>query len=177
MSLAAFSGEQGETDESWQRSFQVDVMGYKKLLEATTPHLARREGLGSIVTISTMAAFEARYPIVGGSYPALKRAQAVLAKDFARKLSALGVRINTVAPAAIETPDAEMPDGAVELSTIHAYMSSAPGVRDKLVGEIPLGRIGRPDEVANVCLFLASPLSSFVHGATLMVDGGATLML
>jgi hypothetical protein len=55
-----------------------------------------------------------------------------LTKGYVRKLSALNIPLNAVAPAAIETSNAEMPDGTVELSTIHAYMSSVPGASDKI---------------------------------------------
>jgi 3-oxoacyl-[acyl-carrier protein] reductase len=75
-------------------------------------------------------------------------------------LAKRGIRVNALAPGFIETPMTDaVPDH----------------VRDKAVAAIPLGRVGQPDEVANVTLFLASDDSSYITGQTLLIDGGRSV--
>ncbi|KAH6895904.1 hypothetical protein B0T10DRAFT_526933 [Thelonectria olida] len=163
------------TKEAWEKSFQADILGLIALIDAATPHLEKRGGTGSIVVVSSLAGFEARERNIAGPYGTLKRAQATLAKDYARKLGRLGVRINSIAPGTIETPSATLPDGTKELSTFQRVRKEKPEYINALLEAVPLGRTGTVEEVANVVVFLGSRLSAYVCGANLIIDGGMSI--
>jgi 3-oxoacyl-[acyl-carrier protein] reductase len=91
-----------------------------------------------------------------GAYGAAKAGLASLARSVAAEYSREGIRMNVVAAGPIATPVAQAAQAEAELDWI------------------PMGRAGTPDEVANAAIFLASPLSSYISGQTLIVDGGAT---
>lgn len=122
-----------------------------------------------------MAGFEARHPIAGSPYSTFKRAQATLAKDYARKLGALGIRINAVVPGSIENPNITLPDGTVQLSQYQIVKRDNYPFYKSLLDAVPLARTGVPEEVANTVIFLASGLASYINGANIIVDGGMSL--
>ncbi|KAH7015649.1 hypothetical protein EDB80DRAFT_606211, partial [Ilyonectria destructans] len=163
------------TLEAWQKSFQADILGLWTLIDVTTPHLEARGGTGSIVVISSAAGFEARYPIVGSPYSTFKGAQATLAKDLARQLAPKGIRINTVVPGVIDTPSITLPDGTEELSTIGISKRDNPGFIQTIVSQVPLGKAGEPQDVANAVMYLGSRLAKYVTGASLFVDGAISV--
>jgi 3-oxoacyl-[acyl-carrier protein] reductase len=163
------------TKEAWEKSFQADILGLIALIDAATPHLAKRGGTGSIVVVSSLAGFEARERNIAGPYGTLKRAQATLAKDYARKLGPLGVRINSIAPGMIETRSVTLPDGTVELSTFQRARKEKPEYIKTLLESVPLGRTGTVEDAANVVVFLGSRLSGYVCGANLIIDGGMSI--
>ncbi len=94
-------------------------------------------------------------------YCAVKHAVEGLTKAMAVELAPHGIRVNTVAPTFVDT------------AMTHPYLAE-PGVRDDVLGRIPLGRLGTPREVAGAVLFAASPASSLMTGTSLLVDGGWT---
>lgn len=102
----------------------------------------------------------------------MKRAQATIAKDFVKKIAPKGVRINTIVPGSIEIPDITKADGTVELSAFSKVMRDNPGLYQSVLAGIPLGRRGKPEEVASAVLYLSSSLAGFITGAKLFVDGG-----
>ncbi|KAH0495976.1 hypothetical protein TgHK011_009497 [Trichoderma gracile] len=162
------------TPEAWENSFRADIMGLVTLIEASTPYLEERAKASenaSIVVISSMAGFEARHPVHGSPYSTFKRAQAVLAKDYARKLGPLGIRINSIAPGSIETPNITLPDGTVQWSQYQIVKRDNYPFYKALLDAVPLGRTGAPEEVANTVMFLASGLSSYINGTNIVVDG------
>lgn len=163
------------TLEAWQKSFQADILGLWTLIDVATPHLEARGGTGSIVVISSAAGFEARYPIVGSPYSTFKGAQATLAKDLARQLAPKGIRINTVVPGVIDTPSITLPDGTEELSTIGISKRDNPGFIRAIVSQVPLGKAGEPQDVANAVMYLGSRLAKYVTGASLFVDGAISV--
>ncbi|KAL7805220.1 NAD(P)-binding protein [Trichoderma aethiopicum] len=166
------------TTEAWENSFRADIMGLITLIEASTPYLEERAKASenaSIVVISSMAGFEARHRIPGSPYSTFKRAQAVLAKDYARKLGPLGIRINSIAPGSIETPNITLPDGTVQWSQYQIVKRDNYPFYKSLLDAVPLGRTGAPEEVANTVVFLASGLSSYINGTNIIVDGGMSL--
>lgn len=93
-------------------------------------------------------------------YNASKAAVRSLARSWTADLKARGIRVNVVAP------------GGTETRIIRSYLDTRPGAEDALNAGVPLGRLGKPDEVARAVLFLASEESSFVAGHELFVDGG-----
>lgn len=163
------------TTEAWQKSFQADILGLWTLIDAATPHLEARGGTGSIVVISSVAGIEARYPVVGSPYTTFKRAQATLAKDLARQLGPKGIRINTVVPGAIDTPSIILPDGTEELSSFGIVKRDTPGFIQAIESQVPLGKAGEPQDIANAVMYLGSRLAKYVTGASLIVDGAISI--
>jgi 3-oxoacyl-[acyl-carrier protein] reductase len=166
------------TNENWEKSFRADISGLVTLIEASIPFLEEQSKAlenASIVVISSMAGFEARYPIAGSPYTTLKRAQAVLAKDYARTLGPRGIRINSIAPGSIENPNITLPDGTVQWSSYQIVKRDNYPFYKALLDAVPLGRTGTPEEIANTVIFLASRLSSYVNGANIVVDGGMSI--
>lgn len=101
--------------------------------------------------------------IAFGAYAASKAAIRSLGRTWAAELAGRGIRVNTVVPGPIETP------GLTEL----APEGQAQSILDEMASSTAMGRVGRPEELANAVLFLASDASSFMTGAELSVDGGA----
>ncbi|KAM0221155.1 hypothetical protein ACHAPQ_003063 [Fusarium lateritium] len=165
------------TIDHWEKSFQADVLGLINLINASTPHLEKRNGTGSIVVITSLAGFEAKHPAIGGPYTTLKRAQATLAKDFGRMLGPKGIRINTIAPGAVDSPPVQHPDGTVELSTFAQSRKANPEFLNMILQSIPLGDFGQARDVANAVVFLGSRLGRYIHGVNLYLDGGMSTTL
>lgn len=146
----------------WQRVFQVNVMGTVNWVKAALPTMISA-GSGSIVTITSQLAFNS-----GGNacaYIASKGAIVSFTKTTAVDFAKQGIRVNSVAPAVIDTP----------LSRFS--MSTAKDPEAMLAWRIqrhPMGRIGEVDEVARAIAFLASEEASFITGSVLMIDGGWT---
>lgn len=163
--------------EDWEKSFHADVLGLVNLINASEPHLEKRNGTGSIVVISSLAGFEARHPAIRGPYTTLKRAQATLAKEFGRWLGPKGIRFNTIVPGTIDSPPVDKPDGTVELSQFQQIMTANPDFLKSLIDSIPLGKVGQAQDIANAVVFLGSSLGKYVNGVNLIVDGGMSTAL
>jgi 3-oxoacyl-[acyl-carrier protein] reductase len=151
-----------EPSDPWHSCLSVDLMAAVHASEAAQPHLERSQR-ASIVNISSISAF---MPSVREApYAAAKAALIQLTTSQALALAPKRIRVNCVAPGSIEFPGGyweQCRTGDPEL------------YRDTLQG-IPMGRYGRPEEIANVVLFLASNLASWVTGHTIVADGGQLL--
>lgn len=148
-----------DTDERmWGRVLSINLNGTYLCCRAVLPHMIR-QGAGSIINVSsTVGAHDAcanavAYVTSKGGVTLLTRAMAI---DHARQ----GVRINAICPGATDTP---MLRNALSPEAIEALANSH-----------PIGRLGRPEELAKAALFLASDDSSFVTGTAMYVDGGQT---
>jgi 3-oxoacyl-[acyl-carrier protein] reductase len=147
--------------DQWQRSLDGDLVPLVRLIEAAVPHLERQGG-GSIVSIGTTNAFDTVRPASPNAYSAMKAAVIHHASAQAHVLARKGIRVNTVSPGPIEFPGGDW----------EKIREGRREVYDEVLAKIPVGRYGRPEDVAAAVAYLASPVAGFVNGVNLVVDGG-----
>ena len=148
----------GMDDADLAKSLEVNLWSAARVAQLAVPHLRARGG-GSITMLSSIWGREA-----GGApgYNAAKAAVVALAKALARDYARDGIRVNSVAPGSIL-----FPGGGWE-----RRMSAEPAmVADMIAHDLPFGRLGTPEEVADVVAFVASPRARWVSGACVVVDG------
>ena len=153
------------TDDEWEDLFRLNLSSAMRCTRRFLPGM-RDQKFGRIVMISSVAA---RYPSAALiDYAASKAALGAAAKALARKYAADNVLINTVLPGRVRTAMWER--AATEIAASSEL--DVEGVFAERSRDIPLGRFGQADEIANVVLFLCSDLANYVTGASIDVDGG-----
>ena len=136
----------------------VDLEGYFTMIHAALPHMLERES-GAIVSVASMAGLTGLYD--AHAYTAAKGAIINLTRSMAISYAKQGVRANCVCPGFIDTPMIEPAIGLFDDPATKYAM-------------VPMGRAGRPEEMANAILFLASDEASYCTGTALLADGGCT---
>jgi 3-oxoacyl-[acyl-carrier protein] reductase len=148
----------GDEDLDWDISVNIDLMGSVWATRKVVPWMAEAGG-GSILFISSISALEAGSP---PSYAAMKAAIISYSKTMAVQLAPNNIRVNTIAPGSIE-----FEGGVWDMIKQHNQP-----LYDMALASIPLGRMGRPDEIGDVAAFVVSPRGSWITGACISVDGG-----
>ena len=153
------------TVDAWDRVLEINTRGTFLVSRACAEHM---QG-GTIVNIASKSAMQ---PTAGlAHYAASKGAVVMLTKSLALELAPRRIRVNAIAPGAVDT------EGASATAAAFAERSGVDlsEIKKAYCARNPIGRECEPDEIARVALFLASPLSSYVNGETILTDGGHLL--
>ena len=154
------------SDEDWDFSFDVNVKSMHRTVRAFLPGMLEK-GRGSIVNVASGASSVRGIPnryVYGASKAAVIGLTKAVAADTIRK----GVRCNAICPGTIESPSLDGRIAALSASTGRPLEA----VRQDFVDRQPMGRLGRPEEIAAIAVYLASDESSFATGQAFIVDGG-----
>jgi 3-oxoacyl-[acyl-carrier protein] reductase len=146
------------TDEDWDAVIAVHLRGTFLCTRAVVPRMRDAGRGGAVVNMSSISGKIGNFG--QANYAAAKAGIVALTKVTAREFARYGIRANAIQPGLIDTPMAQ---------------ALGEDLLKERVADTPLGRIGRPEEVANVALFLASDLASYVTGAVIEVTGGRYL--
>jgi 3-oxoacyl-[acyl-carrier protein] reductase len=168
--IGGFAGFEEITDAEWQSIFDLNVFSVVRVTRAVLPYM-RRHNHGRIINISSESGIQpdAEMP----HYNASKAAIINLSKSMSKAFAKDGILVNTVSPAFIRTPLVdEMLASQAKAIGIKAAEAEAQFLAVKRP-HIELHRAGRPEEVAAVCVFLASEAASFITGSNVRVDGGS----
>lgn len=146
------------SDEDWQHIIDLNLFAAIRMCRRVVP-IMEQQGNGSIIMISSIWGRELGGP---SSYNATKAAEIGLAKNLAKELAPKGIRVNTVAPGSIL-----FPGGGWD----QRQNADPKGMANFVKQNMPLGRFGRPEEIASVVVFLSSERASLLTGACINVDG------
>ncbi len=146
------------TAEEWVKTLELNVVHAARVIKAAVPHLAR-SGEGAVVIISSISGFK---PGPRSQYGAAKAGEIQLAASLARELAPERIRLNAVSPGSI------MFEGGRWAERLASYPEK---IGEFIAREFPWGRMGTPDEVADVAAFLLSKRASWVNGTNVVVDG------
>lgn len=150
--------------EQWQQSLELDLLPLVHAIDECTP-IMEAAGGGSIIAMSSTFGFDNVWPSSPNSYGAFKAAIIRHASAAAHALAPKGIRVNTVSPGPVYFDDGDW--GKIK--------AGRPEVYDKVKGSIPLGRMGKPEEVAAAIVMLASPVTGYCVGTNVVCDGGMTV--
>ncbi|MDW8482109.1 MAG: SDR family oxidoreductase [Meiothermus sp.] len=147
------------TDQDWKEAFLLNAQSVFWAMQAAVPGMKARRS-GCILNIASVAAFK----MVPGRlvYAATKAALVALSRAAALELAPYGIRVNAICPGTVDTPSLRERAGGEEGMTAFANRQ-------------PLGRLGRPEEIAALAVYLASDEGSFATGGAFVVDGGMSL--
>ena len=143
-------------EEDWARTLDVNLTGALHVARAAARHLLKAKEGGRLINVTSVVGEMGNAGQV--SYVSAKAGLIGMTKALARELAPRGVTVNAVSPGFIET----------DMTAAHVHGAA----RDQLIAEIPLGRIGRPEEVAEAVRFLASLEAGYVTGQVLRINGG-----
>ncbi len=153
-------------EKAWDAVFNLDLKGLFFLSQAAA-RVMRERGGGRIVNVSSISGIRVQVPT---SHYSIAKAGVIMAtKAMALEWSPFGIRVNCIAPGAIDT---KLYDAIFNLMPEDA----AAAAKKEATRRIPLGRVGKPQEIADAVLYFASDASSYTTGQTFAVDGGALLV-
>ncbi|MFE3444636.1 SDR family oxidoreductase [Nocardia sp. NPDC059180] len=160
-------GSSAIPDEEWQDALELNLLAAVRLDSLLTPGMRERRS-GMIVHVSSAAVPTPVAPFL--HYTAAKAALENYSRGLAAELAPFGIRVNTVSPGRTATPGGEATrEQWAQLDAVDRDVAAAPIAAD---GSVPLGREGRPDDIADAVLFLVSDRASWLTGSGLVVDGG-----
>jgi len=145
------------TEDQWQTVIDVNLTGVFNCIKAVAPVMVEQHS-GSITNASSVVGLYGNFGQT--NYSATKGGLIAMTKTLSKELGRKGVRVNAVAPGFILT----------EMLT-----AMPPEVLEKMAAKVPLNRLGSPDDIANVYVFLSSDMAAYINGATISVDGGISL--
>ena len=156
------------SSEDWVDIYQKNVLSAQRLIHALLPHLIQRPW-ARIINLGTVGSTRpnARMP----HYYASKGALANMTIGLATEVAGTGVRVNLVSPGLIHTPEVE--EAYTARGRKKGWGETWAEIEPHVAADIPIGRISRREEIADVVAFLASPRADSIHGQNIRVDGGA----
>ncbi|MDP2741150.1 MAG: SDR family NAD(P)-dependent oxidoreductase [bacterium] len=147
------------TEEDWHKVLSVNLKGYFLCSQAAAKEMAKQKS-GVIVNIASIAMGQVGVGFPGiVHYCASKGGVVAMAEAMSLELAPLNIRVNTIAPGAIDTPMA-------------ASIKQDSKILEASLAQVPMRRMGKPEEISNAVLFLASDESSYMTGSVVVVDGG-----
>jgi 2-deoxy-D-gluconate 3-dehydrogenase len=157
------------TREAWQKVIDVNLTGLAFVSKAVGSRMVEQGNGGKIINI---ASIDALHPSMVGlaAYDSSKGGVLMFTRAFALEMAQHGVNVNAIAPGGINTEGTSVP---LQNSGMTAEQMAA--MMEQFAAQIPVGRMGAPDDIAKVVVFLASPASDYVTGELIVVDGGRLL--
>jgi 3-oxoacyl-[acyl-carrier protein] reductase len=148
-------------DTAWQKAIEQNLMYVVRMVREAAPHMIRRGG-GSVVNITAISAIQ---PYAGFGLSVASWGGVIgYAKTLSMELAGSGINVNTICPGYIDTS---------RLEKVFAASGKDPGImRDELIAQVPMGRIGTVDDVASLVALLVSARGRYITGTTIQVDGG-----
>jgi 3-oxoacyl-[acyl-carrier protein] reductase len=147
------------TDEKWDHTLEIDLKGMLRVVRPAIPGM-KAKGIGAVICLSSIMGVAYGWD-EHVAYSAAKSGVVGLVRGLAVELARSGIRVNGIAPGYIRTAQA--------LSSVH---SLGPEGLEQAANFIPMGRVGEPEDIADVVLFLASPAARYLTGQVVAVDGG-----
>lgn len=160
------------TPEEWIQNFDTNVFSMVRMIRLLVPQM-KELGWRRIIQISSNAGVEAAPD--AASYSATKAANINMTVSLTKELAGTGITANTVSPGPVVTEGWN--EFALDIATKQGWGNDLEVIKQKMletVFNLPSGRLGQPEDVANLVAFVASPLSGYINGANLRVDGGQT---
>ena len=154
--------------EAWLDAYQKNVMSAQRLIRGLLPHM-RTRNFGRIINLGTVGS--TRPNAVMPHYYASKGALATLTVGLAKEVAGTGIRVNLVSPGLILTPEVEA--SYLKRGEREGWGTTWEEIEPRVAKDIPIGRIARREEVADLVCFLASPRADALHAQNIRIDGGA----
>jgi NAD(P)-dependent dehydrogenase (short-subunit alcohol dehydrogenase family) len=148
--------------EDWQRTIDVNLTGVFLCAKHVGRHMIEQES-GSIINISSMSGFVANYPQPQIGYNASKAGVIMVTRSLASEWAEHGIRVNSIAP------------GYMRTDLVDEVLEEDPEMEEIWLEYTPMGRLGQPEELGGIVVFLASEASSYMTGEVVAYDGGYTI--
>jgi NAD(P)-dependent dehydrogenase (short-subunit alcohol dehydrogenase family) len=148
------------TDERWNRVIDVNLTGVFATLRAAA-RIMKPQRSGKLIVTTSVAGYQCE-PAIGAAYPAAKAGAAHLMRSVALELAAFNITVNAIAPGWFVT-------------NIGGGHAKNPDVQRQMAAVLPMHRVGIPEDIKGLALFLASPASAYITGQEITIDGGWTL--